>query len=177
MYLLRVAVMTLRKEGIDASLDSVREAFHAAINDRCGEAWIETKTALAALVADGWTRASNSYPSPRYVEASSVEALVQRLDEVTRQLDECKHDGPRHERPHATDPDAPQWERQWCVVDNEDWPCAFEQRRRSGASLIYCDRKDLRQALQAERDTSEGNPYSPAKAADFVYLWLWEHRG
>jgi hypothetical protein len=48
----------LRKEGIDASLASVLDAFHGAIHDRCGEAWIEAETALASLVSDGWTRAA-----------------------------------------------------------------------------------------------------------------------
>jgi hypothetical protein len=48
----------LRKEGIDASLASILDAFHGAIHDRCGEAWIEAETALASLVSDGWTRAA-----------------------------------------------------------------------------------------------------------------------
>jgi len=37
---------------------------------------------------------------------------------------------------------------------------------------VWASQAQIEEALRAERDFSEGNPYSPVKAARFVYVWL-----
>ncbi len=74
------------------------------------------------------------------------------------------------EQRHEPDVRAPQWERQWCVVDNEDWPCAAERRRLRGEryALGWRLERQLREAFDAERATSQGNPWSDVHSREFV---------